>query len=414
MALDLGRENARERARGVGRRIPVTDGTMIRALRKTTPSADTKFLFDFEKVLQENNASDQLETSYTSTDSQYGDLVSAYSSGTGSSDYYTYDALGDTDTLLDNTGSLADRWSYRAFGLATQTQGTDSNPFTFVGKQGYFQDLETELYFVRSRYYDPDAARWLSEDRIGYQGGDVNLYRYVDNNPVNDVDPSGQAILVNTECNKKDHILWLLRLQLFNAYGHTPSWQQPEQFTIPVASAGSTDYPNSGFFSTSYPWHKVELFDVLPADVWERIGRDDANFFASFLEVGGHIQSSFREDDFLTAPMGRLDWSREKPTGWDSFASFIWEVGAKSLQFLGPFWNDYLPTVLKLAQATFGKLLEAATGVKASDLNAVIGQLGEVLRDAASVLPDLVSRPREFHRQTPGRHPGGLQAIRRQ
>ena len=49
----------------------------------------------------------------------------------------------------------------------------------------------TGLYFYRARYYDPAIGRFISEDPIGFDGGDVNLYAYVANDPVNLIDPSG-------------------------------------------------------------------------------------------------------------------------------------------------------------------------------------------------------------------------------
>lgn len=39
--------------------------------------------------------------------------------------------------------------------------------------------------------YDPSLGRWISEDPTGFDAGDVNLYRSVGNNPVNDLDPAG-------------------------------------------------------------------------------------------------------------------------------------------------------------------------------------------------------------------------------
>lgn len=42
-----------------------------------------------------------------------------------------------------------------------------------------------------ARYYDPEVGRFLSEDPIGFEGGDVNVYNYTSGNPVNWVDPEG-------------------------------------------------------------------------------------------------------------------------------------------------------------------------------------------------------------------------------
>ena len=45
--------------------------------------------------------------------------------------------------------------------------------------------------YMRARYYDPSVGRFVSEDPLGFGGGDVNLMSYVGNQPINRVDPSG-------------------------------------------------------------------------------------------------------------------------------------------------------------------------------------------------------------------------------
>lgn len=52
-------------------------------------------------------------------------------------------------------------------------------------------DKETGLYYNHARYYDPKAGRFTQKDPIGFAGGDVNMYAYVGNNPVNYIDPEG-------------------------------------------------------------------------------------------------------------------------------------------------------------------------------------------------------------------------------
>ena len=47
------------------------------------------------------------------------------------------------------------------------------------------------FYYMRARYYDPLNGRFISEDPLGFDGGDVNLYVYSGNNPVLLVDPWG-------------------------------------------------------------------------------------------------------------------------------------------------------------------------------------------------------------------------------
>jgi RHS repeat-associated protein len=52
-------------------------------------------------------------------------------------------------------------------------------------------DADTGLYFYRARWYSAELGRFVSEDPIGFAGGDVNLYGYVENNPVRFTDSTG-------------------------------------------------------------------------------------------------------------------------------------------------------------------------------------------------------------------------------
>ncbi len=52
-------------------------------------------------------------------------------------------------------------------------------------------DSETSLWFYRARYYNPQLQRFISEDPIGYGGGNSNLYAYVFNAPTKLIDPFG-------------------------------------------------------------------------------------------------------------------------------------------------------------------------------------------------------------------------------
>jgi RHS repeat-associated protein len=101
------------------------------------------------------------------------------------------DHQGSVRMLLDNNGNVVNNITYDAFGNITLETNPEVNfRFSYTGREF---DAETGLYNYRSRYYDPAVGEFISEDTIGFAGGDVNLSRYVHNNPVNWIDPTGTS-----------------------------------------------------------------------------------------------------------------------------------------------------------------------------------------------------------------------------
>ena len=92
---------------------------------------------------------------------------------------YTYDSWG---RVLSITGSLA------------ETVGK-ANPFRY---RGYYYDSETELYYLNSRYYDPEMGRFVNADTsdiLEEEQNNIlehNLFAYCLNNPVNMIDSAGE------------------------------------------------------------------------------------------------------------------------------------------------------------------------------------------------------------------------------
>lgn len=107
--------------------------------------------------------------------------------------FYHFDRLGSTLALTDGAGIVTDVYAYTSYGDRQHVTGTSAQPFTFIGALGV--RAEGGLYQMGARYYDPVTARFLSRDPIWPAVGRpkrANPYTYVDDNPMQFVDPSGQ------------------------------------------------------------------------------------------------------------------------------------------------------------------------------------------------------------------------------
>ena len=98
------------------------------------------------------------------------------------------DGLGSTLALLDSAGASQTDYTYEPFGNTTVSGAASSNSSQYTGRE----NDRTGLYYYRARYYSPTLQRFISEDPIGFAGGDTNLYAYTWNSPTNFTDASGK------------------------------------------------------------------------------------------------------------------------------------------------------------------------------------------------------------------------------
>lgn len=161
------------------------DGTNIVAQEVTNGTS-----LDYEYFFYDASGSpvgmNYLGNNYLFKKNLQGDIIEIWGTADGSSrsDFrklvtYTYDAWGNITSMVDTT----DNW-YRV--------GT-ANPFRY---RGYYYDNESGLYYVSSRYYDPEIGRWLNSDDPMFLGANgniasYNLFAYCENNPINMVDLTG-------------------------------------------------------------------------------------------------------------------------------------------------------------------------------------------------------------------------------
>ncbi len=107
-------------------------------------------------------------------------------------------AQGDIIRILDDTGAVVVEYTYDTWGKIFSITGSQAstvgalNPYRY---RSYRYDTETGLYYLNSRYYDPEVGRFINADGYAFpreQGilGN-NMFSYCGNNPVNRADPNG-------------------------------------------------------------------------------------------------------------------------------------------------------------------------------------------------------------------------------
>ncbi len=148
---------------------------------------DRTFIWDGENIRDEVSAADTLLAVYTLAPRGYGDVIAMRRSNATS--FHHYDALGSTERLTDSSENALASYLYRAFGEQSVVSGSSANPFTWVGRLGYYRQPDTDNYWLRARVHQPGIGRFLSLDPLRQE---VNRYLYVKNRPVVLRDPSGR------------------------------------------------------------------------------------------------------------------------------------------------------------------------------------------------------------------------------
>jgi RHS repeat-associated protein len=178
--------------------FPHGEAQLLARLRQTTQGATvTHFLYDGDRLVAEYSGA--------------GTLLRRYVHGAGVDEplvWYEGAALNDTTRrwlIADHQGSIiadtngagaASRYLYGSYG-EPGPEGWNGSRFRYTG-QIILGDNSVRLYHYKARVYDPILGRFLQTDPMGYDAGDMNIYAYVGNDPLNNADPSG---LTQLDCS---------------------------------------------------------------------------------------------------------------------------------------------------------------------------------------------------------------------
>ena len=184
-----------------GRRLKQLDDTTftydVNGIRtsKVHNSILTKYIYDGNNLVAEQRGSEWIYYLYGV------DGVAGFNYD-GKTYLYRKNVQGDVTHIYkqeeDKSLILVAEYVYDAWGNNSAVLNLDGiatfNPFRY---RSYYFDTETSLYYLQTRYYDPELGRFISADSIEYLDpetlGGLNLYAYCGNNPVMGIDPEGNV-----------------------------------------------------------------------------------------------------------------------------------------------------------------------------------------------------------------------------
>jgi RHS repeat-associated protein len=173
------------------------------------------------------------------------------------------DRLGSVRDVLDNSGAVQDTIAYDGFGnIASESAPAARGRYAWTGRE---YDAEIGLQYNRARYYDAHTGRWTSQDPLGFDAGDSNLYRYVRNRSNKATDPSGL----------QDFVDWGFRLSPVKTYSFSstywrgnddiafPNYQTAEiklrlGVTVTCSTASFVFTYSAKAMTDDHDWHKVK------------------------------------------------------------------------------------------------------------------------------------------------------------
>ncbi|OXM13368.1 RHS repeat domain-containing protein [Paenibacillus herberti] len=159
-----------------------------RRIQTVTAKGTTNYFYEGNRVLYETDASNRITVRYIWDEEDNPVAMD------GQTYSYHLNGHGDVVRLTDSTGNVVAAYEYDAWGNILQQSGAmaEANPYRYAE---YQYDSATGLYYLMSRYYNPNLGRFISTDpAFGLPDHPVTLndYSYAINNPVTLTDDNGE------------------------------------------------------------------------------------------------------------------------------------------------------------------------------------------------------------------------------
>jgi len=263
---------------------------------------------DMSHVLCETDSSGEIIAYYI-----HGSQIIGRIAADNSVRYYHTNHIGSVVALTDETETITDRYAYTPFGVPSGRQGSTPNPFTYIGGLGVMAEANG-LYFMRARFYDPEAGRFLQTDPVEgtlKNPQSLHWYLYCLNNPIMRIDPKGL-------CGDKSN-QWLLfypemvqkTSERISGYFEEFKQQSLEEMseTVPyVGPATKWFWEGVGFGTLNIPTKMGEFFgNALMTDISYTENAEE-----DFVNYGNNAYKNVYQVLGLPPLWGARDWTYDK------------------------------------------------------------------------------------------------------
>ena len=184
--------------------------------------------------------------------------------------YYVTNVQGDVVAILNEWGGMMGKYAYDSWGACTAFTGSVIETLNPLLYRGYVYDWDTGLYYLQSRYYDPETGRFLNADAFVSTGQGMignNMFAYCNNNPILLVDNKGTRPVVGSNPFDPKEDGYGDSFDYMNALAHSvgsPFWGNA---TSPVNSSDCQDTPTWGEFGAGRSGGRTHMgVDVYPVD----------------------------------------------------------------------------------------------------------------------------------------------------
>jgi RHS repeat-associated protein len=277
-----------------------------RQAKKSVSGTDTNYLYDGSQRIADYNDSLTLQNRYIRGDRL--DETFLYVSGSDTT-YLHADRIGSVIAESDSVGANTNKYLFSPFG---ESVSVSASGYGFTSQR---YDAEIGLYNYKARFYSPSIGRFLQPDPIGFAAGDLNLYSYVGNDPLNLTDPSGNQESTQEGFWSNFNFLtgYMLGTDPSNYHFYGPDTLETQSLSQSVGAEqirsqfyqSPNDHVDNGTFSSEDAGKYYEL--------------NPANWGATGLQVGGFAGATVVQDG------DQLTFTIYNTAGLNSFAGgFRW------------------------------------------------------------------------------------------